>query len=431
MSARETNLPAGHRLAETLLAGLSALSLDPPGHTRAAYGEGEQRAHDAVRRAAEALGATARVDAAGNLYLTLAGQRPDLPAIMTGSHLDTVPHGGNFDGAAGVVAGLGVMAELAQLGRPPPRDLVVIVTRAEEAAWFPLSYPGSRAAFGQLGRDELEARRADSGETLARHMRAAGFDPDAVAAGVPQIDPARIACFVEVHIEQGPRLIRAGAPLGLVTGIAGGCRFVRGRILGAYGHSGAEPRFARRDAVVGLAELVAGLETEWDRIEAAGGEATITFGRVESDPAQHGGSRILGELGFTLDLRAADDALLARMVARFHALCAEIGARRGLVFEPGAPFAWDSARMDGALLARLAAAAGAAGLAPPPPMASGAGHDAVTFAAGGIPTAMVFVRNANGSHNPHEAMDTADLHAAIRLLTRFTLDFDTPREEMT
>ncbi len=423
MTGRGTNLPAGHHLAETLLAELSAFSRDPPGHTRAAYGAGEQRAHDTVRAAAEALGATARVDAAGNLYLTLAGQRPDLPAIMLGSHLDTVPHGGNFDGAAGVVAGLGVMADLAQAGRRPPRDLVVMAIRAEEAAWFPLSYPGSRAAFGQLGPAELDARRSDSGETLAHHMRAAGFDPETVAAGVPQLDPARLACFVEVHIEQGPRLIRADAPLGLVTGIAGGCRFVRARVLGAYGHSGAEPRFARRDAVTGFAELARALETEWDRIEAEGKEATLTFGRVESDPGQHGGSRILGELGFTLDLRTGDDALLDRIVARVAALCAEIGARRGLTFELGAPFTWDSARMDGALLGRLETAARHSGLAPPR-MPSGAGHDAVTFASNGIPTAMIFVRNAHGSHNPDEAMEVADLYAAIRLLTRFVLDFD-------
>ncbi|MDR0810071.1 MAG: hydantoinase/carbamoylase family amidase [Gemmobacter sp.] len=423
MTARGTNRPAGHDLAEMLLAELSAFSLDPPGHTRIAYGAGEQQAHDTIRAAAEVLGATARADAAGNLYLTLAGRRPDLPAIMLGSHLDTVPHGGNFDGAAGVVAGIGVMAELVQVGLRPPRDLVVMAIRAEEAAWFPLSYPGSRAAFGQLGAAELDTRRSDSGKMLAHHMRVAGFDPDTVAAGVPQIDPARLACFIEVHIEQGPRLIRANAPVGLVTGIAGGCRFPRARILGAYGHSGAEPHFARRDAVVGFAELVLALEAEWNRIETEGKEATLTFGRVESDPSQHGGSRVLGELGFTLDLRTGDDALLERLVARVSALCEEIGARHGLTFDLGVPFNWDSARMNGALIGRLEAAARQSDLAPPH-MLSGAGHDAVTFAANGIPAAMIFVRNAHGSHNPDEAMEVADLHAAIRLLTRFVLDFD-------
>ncbi|GAB1362670.1 hypothetical protein MASR1M32_19060 [Rhodobacter sp.] len=142
------NLSAGFRLAEDLLAGLSAQSLDPPGHTRDAYGTGEQMAHDLIRRAGEALGAAARVDGAGNLYLTLAGTQPDLPAIFIGSHLDTVPHGGNFDGAAGVVAGLGVMADLAEAGIRPARTLTVMATRAEEAAWFPSPIPAAARLSG-------------------------------------------------------------------------------------------------------------------------------------------------------------------------------------------------------------------------------------------------------------------------------------------
>lgn len=417
------NLSAGFLLAEELLSDLSAQSFADPGHTRDAYGQKEQMAHDLMKSAGERLGAAARVDGAGNLYLTLPGSRPDLPAIFIGSHLDTVPHGGNFDGAAGVVAGLGVMAELAEAGLTPTRNLTVMVTRSEEAAWFPLSYPGSRAAFGLLSPEELEAPRSDTGRTLADHMAEAGFDAEAVRAGTSFLDPASLAAFVEVHIEQGPRLIAKDMPVGIVTGIAGGCRFVRAKVLGDYGHSGAEPRFARHDAVVGFADLVQGLEEDWDAIEAKGGEATITFGRVESDPSQHGGSRILGELGFTLDLRSGDPDLLLHMQARVAAHCEKIAAKRGLTFDLGAPFFWDAARMDGGLIKRLQRAATPLGLAPPL-VPSGAGHDAVTFATMGIPTAMLFVRNHNGSHNPHEAMETEDLHQAIRLLTRFVLEFD-------
>ncbi|OWK21749.1 hypothetical protein AJ88_11335 [Mesorhizobium amorphae CCBAU 01583] len=112
-----------------------------------------------VREEAEKLGAVARVDAAGNLFLTLNGRNPALPAIVIGSHLDSVPHGGNFDGAAGVVAGLAVMAELVGQNMQPPRDLILLATRAEEAVWFPLSYPGSEAALGLLKPRALEARR--------------------------------------------------------------------------------------------------------------------------------------------------------------------------------------------------------------------------------------------------------------------------------
>jgi N-carbamoyl-L-amino-acid hydrolase len=231
-----------------------------------------------------------------------------------------------------------------------------------------------------------------------------------------------------VHIEQGPRLLAAGAPVGIVTGIAGGFRYVDAKCLGAYAHSGAEPRFARHDAVLGFADLVAGLEAEWDSLERDGLEATITFGRVQSDPTQHGGSRVLGELGFTLDVRSAQATVLDRIEARLHEIFAEVGARRGVTFEPGPRFTWKPATMSSALIGRLDRAAAELQMRAPH-VPSGAGHDAATFASAGIPTAMLFVRNENGSHNPHESMEIADLDEAIRLLLRFVTDFDNPLEQ--
>ena len=415
----EAHLSAGGDLAGRLLADLAAATADAPGITRVAY------AHDLVRRHAEALGATARVDAMGNLYLALAGENAARPPIVIGSHLDSVPHGGNFDGAAGVLAGLGVIAEFRAQGLSLARPLIVMVTRAEEACWFPLSYPGSQAAFGLLAPEALEARRSDSGRTLAEHLHEAGFDPSAVRRGEPQIDAADIAAFVEVHIEQGPRLVAAREPVGIVTAIAGGFRYVDARCVGAYAHSGAEPRVSRRDSVLGFADLVQGLEQEWDRVEGAKRNVTITFGRVGSDPSQHGGSRVLGEIGFTLDVRSEDPALLDELRATVGSLCAEISARRGVRFDLGAPFFWDAAQMSGAVIARLDDAASRVGLAAPH-LPSGAGHDAAVFASVGIPTAMVFVRNENGSHNPDESMAVADLDQAIRLLVRWVKDFDEP-----
>ncbi|RTL99995.1 MAG: Zn-dependent hydrolase [Hyphomicrobiales bacterium] len=418
-----SSLTAGGRLAGRILDTLAEATTDAPGITRVAYGPGERFAHDLVRAEAEKIGAAARVDAAGNLYLTLKGRRPDLPAIVIGSHLDSVAHGGNFDGAAGVVAGLAVMAELVGQSIRLPRDLIVLATRAEEAVWFPLSYPGSQAALGLLDPQALEARRSDSGRTLADHMREEGFDPDAVRRGTPGIDAGWIAAFVEVHIEQGPRLIAAEAPVGIVTGIAGGFRYVDARCLGAYAHSGAEPRFARHDSVLGFADLIAGLEAEWDALERDGHEATITFGRVQSDPTQHGGSRVLGELGFTLDVRSAEAAVLERIETRLQTIFAEVAVKRGVTFEPGPRFTWDPATMSPDLIGRLDRAATELQMQAPH-VPSGAGHDAATFAGAGIPTAMLFVRNENGSHNPHEAMEIADLDQAIRLLFRFITDFD-------
>ncbi|AZO37882.1 hydantoinase/carbamoylase family amidase [Mesorhizobium sp. M2A.F.Ca.ET.037.01.1.1] len=421
-------LTAGGHLAGRILETLAEATTDAPGITRIAYGPGERFAHNLVREEAQKLGAVARTDAAGNLYLTLSGRDPDLPALVVGSHLDSVAHGGNFDGAAGVVAGLAVMAELVAKAVQLPRDLIVLATRAEEAVWFPLSYPGSQAALGLLDPEALEAKRSDSGRTLAEHMREEGFDPDAVRRGVPGIYAARIAAFVEVHIEQGPRLVAAGAPVGIVTGIAGGFRYVDAKCLGAYAHSGAEPRFARHDAVLGFADLVAALEIEWDALEREDHEATITFGRVQSDPTQHGGSRVLGELGFTLDVRSAEATVLERVEARLRTILAEVSARRGVAFELGQRFTWEPATMSADLAAKLDRAATELQMRAPH-VPSGAGHDAATFAGAGIPTAMVFVRNENGSHNPHEAMEIADLDEAIRLLFRFVTDFDNPLDQ--
>jgi N-carbamoyl-L-amino-acid hydrolase len=350
-------LTAGGELAGRILDVLAEATADTPGITRVAYGPGERFAHDLVRQEAQKLGAVPRTDAAGNLYLRLSGSNPDLPALVIGSHLDSVAHGGNFDGAAGVVAGLAVMAELGARGIRLPRDLIVLATRAEEAVWFPLSYPGSQAALGLLDPQALEARRSDSGRTLAEHMLEEGFDPDAARRGVPGIGAAQIAAFIEVHIEQGPRLVTAEAPIGIVTGIAGGFRYVDAKCLGAYAHSGAEPRFARHDAVLGFADLVAALEIEWDALEREGHDATITFGRVQSDPTQHGGSRVLGELGFTLDVRSAEATVLERVEARLRTILAEVSARRGVTFELGQRFTWQPATMAPALIEGLDRAA--------------------------------------------------------------------------
>ena len=220
------------RLVRRMLGALRAASQDAPGVTRTAYDAGEDAAHAIAAAEARALDARIARDAAGNLYMTLPGADRGRAALLTGSHLDSVPHGGNFDGAAGVVAGLAAMADLCERGVTPPQDFTVVAFRAEEAASFPLSYPGSLAALGRLPPEALEARRSDTGRTLSDHMAAAGFDPGAVARGVAHLVPDDIAAFVEVHIEQGPVLVGRGVPLGLVTAINGGFRYSAARVTG-------------------------------------------------------------------------------------------------------------------------------------------------------------------------------------------------------
>ncbi|MBB3773619.1 N-carbamoyl-L-amino-acid hydrolase [Angulomicrobium tetraedrale] len=411
-------LDAATAFAEGLFEELRVNTTDAPGITRAAYGAGEEFAHARVRAAGRELDLDEATDAAGNLYLTLAGTTPQLPGWILGSHMDSVPHGGNYDGAAGVLAGLAVVHALRQEGRRPERNLTVMVIRAEESTWFPVSYLGSRAAFGGLPREALEARRADSGLTLREHMERLGLDPEAVARGKAFLDPARIHGFIEVHIEQGPVLERAGVPLGLVTGIAGSFRYRHGRCLGAYGHSGAVPRAYRQDAVLGFAHLVAALETSWDGLEREGLGATITFGEVATDPVQHAFSKVPGEVGFCLDVRSESEGVLERLHAELMAHADGIAQRRGVRFEFGARTGSTPAILDPALRGELAQAAGRAGLRAIE-MPSGAGHDTATFAAQGVPASLIFVRNQHGSHNPLEAMRMEDFAAAVRLLLAF------------
>ncbi len=249
---------------------LLSFSRDEPGVTRAAYGEGEERAHALMRATGLSLGLTPETDAAGNLFLTLPGKDPALPAWMVGSHVDTVPHGGNFDGAAGVIGGLAAVRALRRSGLVPARPVTVAVFRAEESVWFPASYVGSRAAFGLLPPETLDLPRADSGRSLRAHMAELGLRPEAVARGETLLDPKRIHGFVEMHIEQGPTLEASEIPVAFVTAISGSFRYRKAACFGRYGHSGAVARSERSDAVFALADLIAGLDTLWGALEREG-----------------------------------------------------------------------------------------------------------------------------------------------------------------
>ena len=166
--------------------------LDEPGVTRDPYGPGEQRAHATVGEAARALGLEVSGDAAANLYMTLPGRDRTAKSIIVGSHLDSVPHGGNFDGAAGVLAGLIAVAALRRLGITLACDLTVMGIRAEESIWFQVSYIGSRGALGTLPDGALDVRRIDTDRSLAQHIADCGGDPTALRAGVRHLDPANL-----------------------------------------------------------------------------------------------------------------------------------------------------------------------------------------------------------------------------------------------
>ena len=402
-------------LAAGLFAMLRADSLDPPGVTRDPYGPGEQRAHATVTNTARRMGLRVEQDFAANTYLTYAGRDPAAPRVIVGSHLDSVPHGGNFDGAAGVVAGLVAVAALQRLGITPSCDLTVMAIRAEESVWFEVSYIGSRAALGTLPDGALGVRRRDTGLTLAEHIRACGGDPDALAARRRFLDPHGVRAYLEVHIEQAPSLVEARRPVGVCTGIPGTFRYPDARIEGQADHVGTPRRF-RRDAALAGAEFAVALDAMWEEREAAGVAMAWTLGKFHTDADSHGLTIVPGEFRFSLDVRAYDEAHLADLDHRVDAIIAGIEQRRGVTFHRGVKTGAKIGRVDPDIASAMAAGAGALGI-PVLEIASPASHDGAAFAAEGVKIAMLFVRNENGSHNPREAMELQDFMAACKVLT--------------
>ena len=407
-------------LAERLFAELRRRTSDDRGVTRASYGPGEELAHALARREAERLNLDIETDAACNLYMTLRGES-DLPRIMIGSHLDSVPLGGNYDGAAGVLAGLAVVSGLAHAGQVPPRDVTVMAIRAEESAWFNASYIGSRAAFGRLTPQELDTvQRSTDDLILSSTIDAAGGRSEALRRGQSHLTPAEIGFFVEPHIEQGPVLVNKEVPIGVVTEIRGSFRYRRASCRGAYGHSGATPREGRQDAVRALATLIVELDALWSRMDDAGEDLTVTVGQVRTDPKEVSFSKIAGLVEFSLDVRSGSHETLARASAELDSLIDRISRDQKVIFDLGPRTGSDPASMHPVVIAALESAARDLRI-PALKMPSGAGHDAATFAAMGVPTGMLFLRNENGSHNPDEHLDMADFALGADILLRLCL----------
>ncbi len=406
-------------LAEQLFAELRDRTADGAGVSRESYGAGEQCAHDLIRRVAGELALEITNDPFGNLYATLPGRERSLPAWLVGSHLDSVPRGGNFDGAAGVIAGIGAIAAFRRAGFVPRRDLTVMGVRAEEASsWFGGNHQGhigSRMALGLLDPRELDMAVSASGRTLAQQMRLAGFDPAAAEPGRAYLSAERFHAYLELHIEQGPVLDRNGIPLGVVTGIRGSARARSARCIGEYNHSGAVPHEYRSDAVLATAELCHRLDRAWEEVRANGGDLVFTVGVFSTDPGAHAVTKVPGEVRFSVDLRSQELQTLERMTVLADRLAREIAQERRVRFELGAFDLSKPALMDDRIQVELASGAHTLDI-PSQPLASGAGHDAQDFAHAGFTAGMIFVRNANGSHNPFEAMRMDDFCRGTQLL---------------
>lgn len=407
-------------LADQTFERLRALTGDGAGVTRSSYGPGETAGLALIADLARSAGLDVRTDRVGNLLASVPGADPTAPEVLIGSHMDSVPCGGNFDGAAGIVAGLLCLIRLKETGLVPPRTVTLVGLRGEESAWFGTCYIGSRAIFGDLSDGDLRARHRDSGRTLLAHMQEAGVDPSAVTVRAPLLDPAHVAAYYELHIEQGPVLVACDQPVGIVTSIRGNVRYPAARCIGQPGHSGTVPPWLRRDAVLATADLLHRMEGHWRRLLEQGHDVVFTTGVCTTDPTEHAVTRIPGEVTFSVDVRSENMETLAHLAALLERECATVAQERQVAFELGRRSIAEPARMDGALIERLDRICRELEV-PHQKLPSGAGHDAAVFANHGIPTAMIFIRNRNGSHNPDEAMDLDDFLVGVDVLYRAIL----------
>jgi N-carbamoyl-L-amino-acid hydrolase len=390
---------------------------DSPGITRAAWSRNEEIAAEHVRAFARRHGLRVLNDPFGNVHVVLPGVDPETPCVTTGSHLDSVPHGGNYDGLAGIAAGLAVLAAANAQPAERSRPFRVVALRCEESPWFGTAYLGSRLMLGLSTLEEIgELKRSDSGKSLRHHIGQLGY-PRAGEPAAPRLNADLVTSYLELHIEQGPLLEADGIPVGIATAVRGNVRFPDARCIGAYGHSAALPRRFRQDAVLAVAELALAMDQFWkNRIAQGDEDFIVTVGKFSTDAAQHAMTKVAGEVKFSLNIGAAVKSSLDLARAHLLDLLGRIEKERGVTFELGGEVGTAPTQLDGRLTALLEDTAGALGIATR--SMPTVGHDAAMFVRAGIPSAMILVRNANGSHNSDEALDRLDFASGVRVLER-------------
>jgi allantoate deiminase len=389
----------------TRAAVLAAISEEPDRLTRRFATPALARAGELVAGWMEAAGLAVRRDAAGNVI----GSAGDGTPLVLGSHIDTVPNAGRFDGPLGVLAAIAVAERLAaETARMP--SLEVVAFADEEGARFGVPYLGSAAYLGRFDPLWLELVDAD-GITLAEAVTAAGGDPAALVAASTR----DLAGYVEVHIEQGPILERDGLPVGVVTAIAGQTR-ASVTLRGAAGHAGTLPMAGRRDALAAAAEVVLAVEQAGRSQEGL----VATVGALTVSP---GASNVVpGQVTLSVDVRHAADELRTATVASVREGAEGIASSRGIELEWSVLQDTAAVRMAPELVERMRAAVAAEGHAVRE-LVSGAGHDAVVLSRV-CSSVMLFVRCAGGiSHDPRESVSEPDVSVALDVLERVVRSF--------
>ena len=394
---------------------LARHSEQPDGLTRVFLSPEQRAVSDLVRGWMGEAGLDTRIDAIGNVIGRYEGERPGLPCLMLGSHLDTVRDAGKYDGMLGVVSAIECVADLSARAVRLPFAVEVIGFADEEGVRFAATLLGSRAVAGTFDPAWLDKTDQD-GATMRAALMASGFDPARVGDAARRRDD--VLAYVELHIEQGPVLEAEGLPVGVVTAISGGNRF-NVEVTGMAGHAGTVPMSLRRDALCAAAECALAVE----RIARGMSEVVGTVGRIEALPGAI--NVIPGKVRFTLDARAPGDELRERAVAAMRAEFEAIAARRDVTIVLSPVWEARTAACSPALQRQLTAAIHAEGVRVHH-LPSGAGHDGMAII-DIAPIGMLFVRCQGGiSHHPAEAVTLGDVEIGARVLARFVAQFAPP-----
>ncbi len=381
----------------------------PPAVTRIIYSEEDMKARDYLKGLMRDAGLNVREDALGNTFARWPGSEPELPAVATGSHIDAIPNAGKYDGTVGVLGGLEALRALKAAGFEPRRSLELILFTSEEPTRFGVGCLGSRTMAGALSPDDLGSLRDAEGKTPNEARLEAGFSGNLEDVRLPD---GHYHAFVELHIEQGPRLERQGRDIGVVTAIAAPAT-MRLTLEGEGGHAGAVLMDERRDALLAGAEIALAVEAAARSTGSSDSVATVGVFNVAPGAVNSIPSRV----SLTIDARDTDLGRRDRMMGHIEEAVRTVSAGRGVKAELATLNADPPADCAAAVIRATEAAALELGLSTLQ-LVSRAYHDAL-FMARICPSGMIFIPCRNGvSHRPDEYSSPESIQKGVRALAR-------------
>lgn len=410
----DKNGVSGERLASRLAALSEIGQTADNGSHRIGFSKEEKAAKDLVKKWMTEAGLTVTQDGAGNVFGRKEGKNPNLPALLSGSHVDSVPNGGHFDGPLGVLAALEVAEAWKQTGYVPERPFEVVIFSDEEGARFNGGFSGSQSMIGEATREEYLPKKDINGDSFTKVIEDIGLSVDEFFAS--KRDLSKLEAFVEIHIEQGKRLEKAGVPVGIVTGIAGPC-WLKLTFTGRAGHAGNTPMNDRQDALVAAGQFIHEVASLPAQVSSS---AVATVGKIEVLP--NGVNVIPGEVQLSVDIRDIKKETRDQLVDMVIEKAKSVSAAHGIelhyeetIREAPVPISEDMQK-------KIEKSVVAQGIEPVY-LPSGAGHDSM-IVGHVLPVAMIFVQSKDGiSHNPAEWTSLSDCVQSVHVLKDFVENY--------